>query len=280
MGTLMSPVQLAAASSAVLTEFERLLANPRIVARPRSKQWQFLRHCLSVALGGESADFACSPQQAVQYRFEVEDKLRRYYLSPGRALPFVFRLTHLRTARSLNLVDDDYPQANGYALLVSIDARDAAPHEENIRDVLERVVNDATDAEWAVYKALPDIDLGPLDRCFIPDSPAYKRIQFIATRHHARRWTISAPETNPSTKRVIDIRVLKLERDCAEVRSKEYWYLRWYSLKDGDYSDVEWRETNVQKYMVVRRDGRWLVEANFYPPPRGSAPHRKSVLVG
>lgn len=279
MSAYLPAYQLAAVAGEVAEEFERLMTNPRIVSRPRSKQWQFLRHCLAVTLRRTSADFACSAQQAVQYRFEVEDRLHRYYLLPGRPLPFVFRLMHLRTALSMNLTDETYPQSNGYVLLVSRDAREAIMTEDT-RDVLERVVNDATDAEWAVYYRLPDLDLEPLERGFLVGGPAYKRIQFVASRHHERRWTIAHPSTNPSTKRVIDVRVLKLERDHAEVRTKEYWYLRWYSLAKGDYAQIEWRETNIQKYMLVRQGDRWLVDANFYPPPRGSAPYRKSVLVG
>ncbi|MEZ4302535.1 MAG: hypothetical protein R3B70_46835 [Polyangiaceae bacterium] len=261
----------------VTDEFERLLANKRIVIRPKSKQWMFLRHCFSVLLAGKSSDAAYTKQQALQYRFEVEDRLRRYYLSPGRPVSFVFRFMHIDKALSLGLVDDAYPNANGYVLLV---AEEGLEIDDGVGDVLERVVADATDAEWAVYQALPDLLLLPLETCFVVDGPAYKRIRHLAERHHDRRWTLKRPESNPSTKRVLDVKVVKIEGDRGLVRTKEYWYLRWWSLDKNDYAKVDYRETNMQTYVMVRRDGRWMVEENIYPPPRSSTPHRKSVVVG
>lgn len=281
MGAYMTPAQIAARAAEVCTEFERLLANRKIVMRPKSKQWAFLRHCFSVVLDGQSTDFSCTKQQALQYRFEVEDRLGRYYLSPGRSLPFVFRFIHVDRALSLNLVEEAYPSANGYVLLVTEDEHVAAGFDErDIKSVLERVVTEATDAEWAVYLKLPEVDLLPLERCYLVGGAAYKRIQHLAERHHARRWTISLPENNPSTKRMLDIKVVKIESGQAVVRTKEYWYLRWWAVDKGDYAKVDYRETNMQTYIVVQRDGRWLVEQNIYPPPRGSAPHRKSIVVG
>jgi hypothetical protein len=139
---------------------------------------------------------------------------------------------------------------------------------------------DWRDAEWAVYRALPSVVLLPLERCFLVDGSAYKRIRHLAERHHERRWTIAEPNNNPSTKRVLDIKVVQIEGGRALVRTKEYWYLRWWSLDKNDYAKVDYRETNTQTYVMVRRDGRWLVDENIYPPPRGSTPHRKSIVVG
>ncbi len=279
MATYLRPEQLSAVASEVREEFEQLMRSRRVVGRRQSKQWLFLRHCFEVAISGASQDFPCSPQQAVQYRFEVDDKLRRYYLTPGRSIPFILRLIHIRTALSLSLVDENYPSANGYVLLVSADSFDAVDTESQ-RELIERVIAEATDAEWQAYVHLPEVHLAPLERCFVIDGSAYRKVQFIVQRHHQRRWTISQPHTNPSTKRLMDVRVLKIDKGLAEVRTKEYWYLRWFDLGKRDYARIDWREASYQRYTVVRHDGRWLVESNEYPPPRGSAPYRKKILVG
>jgi hypothetical protein len=280
MGAYLTPAQIGARAEAVTAEFERLLATKKLVLRPTSKQWTFLRHCFSVLLGGESRDAAYTRQQALQYKFEVEDKLRRYYLAPGRAVPFVFRISHLEKALALSLIEDGYPSANGYVLLVAEPGAVAAADHGAISDVLERVVTEATDAEWAVYQKLPDVELAALERCFVVTGSAYKRIRHLAEQHHNRRWTIAKPDNNPSTKRVLDVKVIEIEPERARVRTKEYWYLRWFSLDANDYAKVDYRETNVQTYIMVLRDGRWLVEDNIYPPPRSSTPHRKTVVVG
>lgn len=281
MSAYLSAAQIAARAVELTAEFERLLASPRIVMRPKSKQWAFLRHCFDIVVAGRSADHDCTPQQALQYRFEAEDRLRRYYLAPGRPVAFVFTLMHAHRARALELVNEDYPVANGYVLLVTEDRTgQRADDPTDVRDVLERVVADAGEAEWAVYQRLPAVELTPLERSFRAGGPAYRRIQHLAERHHERRWTLTEPHNNPSTKRLIDVKVVKLRGDHAEIRTKEYWYLRWYALDRRDYAQIDWRETNTQTYILTRSGSRWLVEDNIYPPPRNSTPHRKGMVVG
>lgn len=280
MGAYMTPTQIATQSERITAEFEKLLTNRRLVMRPKSKQWAFLRHCFSVALKGRSADFPCTHLQALQYRFEVDDKLGRYYLSPGRPLPFIFRFMHFSRALSLNLVEETYPSANGYVVLVTEDEHEVATLSEDVTDVLERVVTEGTDAEWTVYQRLPEVYLAPLERCFAVDASAYKRIKHLAERHSQRQWSITQPENNPSTKRVLDVKVVSIERGRASVRTKEYWYLRWWDVSKSDYINIEYRETNAQTYILVKHGSRWLIEDNIYPPPRNTTPHRKSIVIG
>lgn len=262
-------------------EFDRLLARRSVVHRPRSRQWSFFRHCFEVTTGHARGDFACSKAQALQYKFEVEDRLQRYYLSRGEAMPYLFRLMHRAKALEHGFVDDEYPTANEYVLLVAANCG-ATPKFDprETRDVIERVVIDAIDAEWTVYRSLPDMNLVPLDGVFLDDGAAYQRIRHLAERHHERRWTIRRPDRNPSTKRVLELRVLKLTETEAWVRTKEYWYLRWFSEKTNDYAQVDYRETNRQKYVLVNCNGSWLVQDNIYPPPRAQTPHRKRIVVG
>jgi hypothetical protein len=281
VGIYMTPAQITARAEEVSVEFQKLLLNKRVVMRHGSKQWAFLRHCFSALLSGTASDYPCTKAQALQYRFEVEDRLSRYYLSPGRPLPFIFRLIHIDRALSLDLIDVTYPCTNGYVLLVTEDQAGAGRHDrQETNEILERSVTEAADAEWAVYGKLPEVDLVPLDRSFLVGGPAYKRIQHLAERHRERRWTLAQPENNPSTKRVLDIKVVRVEDQRAFIRTKEYWYLRWWDLGKGDYAKVDYRETNVQTYILVPSGGKWVVQENIYPPPRNSAPTRRRIIVG
>lgn len=282
MSVYLAPEELNLRVAELREEFERLLKRPSIARRPNSRQWLFLRHCFEVTVRGANGDFPCDKVHASQYKFEAADRLRRYYLARGEPPRFIFQIVHRDDALDRGLVDETYPCANGYVLLVVTDGQEAKLRRDTRieRELLERVVTEATDAEWAVYMKLPEVDLSPLDPVFLPDGSARQRIKHLVERHHERQWTIRHPESNPSTKRILDISLLKLEENEAWVRTREYWYLRWFSLKLGDYAQIDYQETNTQKYILVRRKGKWLVEANIYPPPTAQAPHRKKVVVG
>lgn len=255
-------------------ELERLLARRAVAARPNARQWQFLRHCLQALTTGRSAAFPCDTAKAAQYRFEVDQGLARHYAMKGQPIKFLFELRHGARAMREGTIDEHYPQSNGYVLLVS-DVR--APYlttsERETRALLERVVADAMDAEFAVYRALPKIDLSPLKGVFVVGAPAYKRIQHLAEQHHRRRWTI-ANHNNPSTRRLMAIKDIELLGDEAKVRTEEYWYLRWWSIRERKNTHV-YCQRSFQRYILVRDKDRWLVEHNIYPPPRGSAARRR-----
>jgi hypothetical protein len=154
------------------------------------------------------------------------------------------------------------------------------PKDHETREYLERVVAEAAAAEWSVYKKLPEVDLLPLEGWILPDGGSYKRIKHLAERHHERKWTLASPFNNPSTYRLMDARVVKLSSDEAWVRTTEYWYLRWWSVSARDYADVDYRETNPQKHVIVRRGQLWLIDDTIYPPPRTITPHRKKIVIG
>ena len=263
-------------------EFDRLLSRQNFARRSRSKQWVFLRWCFDALIGGGNLDAPFEPHQVLQYKFEVEDRLRRYYQAPGGAVRLIFQLMHFRRALALHLVNEAYPRTNGYVLLVTEQVDDtsvADAHDHETREYIERVVTESIDAEWAVYKRLPEIDLSPLDPWFLRDGPAYRRIQQLAERQNERRWTLQAPQNNPSTKRLLDIELIRIVGDEAWVRTKEYWYIRWWSIRKSRYA-VSYRETNTQKHILVLRQNAWHVEHNIYPPARTVAPNRSAVIIG
>jgi len=257
--------------SEIKSEFERLFQSKRFAVRTKAKQWEFFRHCFNVLMGEEQGDFPCDRQTAAQYKFEVANRLGKFYQLPGARIRFVFTLVHKNEADDFGASDTDYPAANEYMVLVSQNYAQPEAAQER-RAILERVVTDAIDAEWAVYKKLPELDLQPLEGAFDPEGPAYKRIQNVAVAHHKRQWTISNP-LNPSTRRLIDIKVHRASTTSAEVRTVEYWYLRWWSEEKQDYTYI-YNETNRQRYFLVWQDGQWLVKENIYPTPRASTPRR------
>jgi hypothetical protein len=258
----------------IRAELEGLLARPGVAPRPNATQWRFLRHCLDALLRGESVDFPCTKSKATQYRFEINERLGRFYARHGDPVKFAFELRHISHAIHAGLVDEDYPCANGYALVISdIRAPYLSAPERETRALLERIIADAGDAEFAVYRALPAIDLAPLAGLFLKEGHAYRRVLHTAEQVHRRNWTISNPN-NPSTHRLISVKVVRVGAAEAEVRTEEFWYVRWWSL-DKRKNAYVYHERNFHKYLLVREAGPWLIDYDIYPPPRESASRRK-----
>ena len=269
MSIFLAKMEIEQQAGEIRRSFERLLSSKRVAPRPRSRQWTFLRHCFDVLMGEAEGDFPCDERTAAQYKFEVSDKLRRYYLSPGEPVSFIFSLAH--RGREGEWLPEDYPGANGYVLLVTRNAPGTTSQHETAM-VLERVVADAVDAEWAVYVKLPELDLSPLEGVFDSEGSAYKRIRMTAESHHRKGWIISNPQ-NPSTRRLVDVKVDKILPASARARTQEYWYLRWWSIEKNKYVYI-YNEMNRQAYFLVRRGDSWLVRDNFYPRARTSTPLR------
>lgn len=259
--------------------FDTLMDNRGLAIKKDAAQWRYFRECLERTLGGPAEAFAGRPSQVTQYKFEIEDKLRRLYLRGGQPFNFVFRLVSHRDAwREQLVVDENYPETCGYYLLVR-DRRNSAGSDltpataATSRALIEMVVAACIDAEFEAYQALPAIDTAKLLRWFASDGPAYQDLMHTLTRVARRGWILTNPQ-NPSTKRLLAITVRELRDSRAVVRTTEYWYLRWWSTIEEKYP-YPYRETNRQTYILTERGGDWLVQENIRPPPLSSTPHRK-----
>jgi len=258
---------------------ESLLNTKALVGKPRAKQWRFFRHIVHrlFDLKHSSSFDQITSVQAAQLKFEVEDSLRRFYLRPGRPVHFVFGLVH--RSKIGDYISDDpqkYPALAGYCLLVcemgdELDAKSCSPVDR--KSYLERVIAEAVDAEFQAYQTLPGVNPSPLYSWFYPDSPAIKEILNLLYRHQKKGWVISN-DMNPSTKRLLKIKVKTIARDEAVISTMEYWYLRWWDLNKTSYT-YPYRETNRQIYILKKKSGKWKVFENQRPAPRTSVPHRR-----
>ncbi|MGH9886056.1 MAG: hypothetical protein ACREBE_11035 [bacterium] len=240
----------------------------------------FLRACFARLMNETTEDLLVEPRKAAQYRFEIERRLRTYFQAAGPPLAFVFLLTDRGTAVRQGFVGEDYPATSGYVLLVTHARPEvvAQPSEQGLREFLVRLVEDAARAEFAAYAAMPAVNLSLLEGLFVPDGSAYRRIQNIVEQRAKDRWTIRVPEYNPSTMRVLSVRVSELSGTTATVYTQEYWYLRWWSEIENHYAYI-YNETNHQRYLLAHVGDRWLVDANIYPPPRATTAKRRARTV-
>lgn len=266
-------------SARCLAEMEAILAAKSFAGKPKARQWRFFRDAVGRLFRGNGhSEFDGLPRvQAAQLKFEVEDKLRRFYLRPGRPPEFVFTLVHESELSAYGIDDAGaYPRLAGYSVLVRdlgeerVGLTDAAT--EDVQPYLERVVATCVDAEFAAYAALPEIKLDEVGRWFCEDGPAYREIMNLVARHSQRGWVITNP-MNPSTKRLLAVKVKRAANGEALVATTEYWYLRWWGTKEMSYV-YPYRETNHQLYVLHKEPGGWRVYENLRPPPRSSVPSR------
>ncbi|TAN45841.1 MAG: hypothetical protein EPN22_01470 [Nitrospirae bacterium] len=258
-----------------------ILDTKPVVGKRTSKQWRFFVDCFRrlVDSSAPSEFDGISSTQAAQFKFEVEDKLRRFYLRPGSLPDFLFSIMH-KSNVPLYTVDshDEYPCLAGYCMLI----RDVSGERREITDnnktdlkvYFERIIAEANDAEFRAYASLPELKTDELNKWFYTGSPAIKEIINVLTRHHKKGWVISNP-LNPSTKRLLSIKVKKIKNNEAVINTMEYWYLRWWDTTDKSYV-YSYRETNRQKYILRKEGAAWKISENLRPMPRASVPYRWS----
>jgi hypothetical protein len=258
--------------------FAKLLENRAIVIRRKAKQWQFAQVCLDRLLGDDDASLfdTCQPVTLAQYKFEVEFKLRKFYLRPGQAQDFVFALMHQKNLAMYG-IDEKYPALAGYCMLVrdmtgSTDETFSSFVQGDITSYFEKIISEAVDAEFYAYKALPEIKTESVEKYFYLDGPGYVEIMTYLSRHKERGWILSNP-FNPSTKRLMSVKLKKIKGAEALLTTDEYWYLKWWDSQQEKYTYV-YRETNRQHYVLLCRNGEWKVWQNLRPSPRTSNPRR------
>jgi len=260
--------------------FSTLLSAKVLVAKPKAAQWRFLRCCfdrLFMPGGATEFDMISKPRSA-QLKFELENKLKWFYLSPGKSLKYALSMIH-KSRLSIYGFDqnENYPDLAGYCLLIRKINEDAScPQPDDIPELksyLERVVIEGADAEFRAYSSLPEIREEELYTWFHPQGPAIKEILLILHRHSIKGRVINNP-FNPSSKRIIRFKVDRIGKEECLVRTTEYWYLRWWNTHQQDW-DYPYRETNIQKYVLKKHDGKWKIFQNLRPAPRTSAPLRQ-----
>lgn len=135
---------------------------------------------------------------------------------------------------------------------------------KNFFDQIIDVVRNGAKEEFDAYKKLPKIYQVGLDKYFTKNGSAKHRILNVLKKSGGRGWVISN-EGNPSTYEGLEAKVTKFSGDSAQVITTEYWYLRWYCIKEEKYKYI-YNVKNKQDYVVLRLpNGIWKIEVNAYP---------------
>jgi hypothetical protein len=274
----LTPSEIEEREREIRNAFRDLMATPGLVGRPDALQWQFLRQCLERLFDPRSSTgFSETPRRKLaQYKFEVQDRLRRYYLQSDELLEYLFTIVHRRDMASRGIEEpDDYPDLRGYGLLVrQLETPEDTLERGDLCDYMERFVKEAGEAEFEAYQRLPEVDMEPLEEMFVADGPAYRDILTQLERLSQKRWVVTEPEYNPSTWRLLSVEVVEIEETIAEVETTEYLYLRWWDQLRERYVQPR-RETTDHIYILKRTDEGWCILDDIFPPPKTEALHRK-----
>lgn len=130
---------------------------------------------------------------------------------------------------------------------------------------IQKLIEGAIKSEYFVYRQLPKITLEKLEKYFDINGGAYKRINNLAVQHSQKEWVLSN-KNNPSTYLILDIQIKPDEDNGYIANTKEYWYLRWYSLREHKYRHI-YNETNDQLYKIKNINGTYKVTDNIYSMP-------------
>lgn len=133
----------------------------------------------------------------------------------------------------------------------------------SLEEKLADVVRNANDAEFNAYKTLPEIQTGELEKYLDIEGTAYKRILNILVRHSKKKWVINN-DRNPSGYKCYKILIKSINKNEAIIKTREYWYLRWYSLTENKYRKI-YNIENEQTWTLAFDGNSWKVSDTYYP---------------
>jgi hypothetical protein len=242
-------------------DFDRLLKTKQIVGRREALRWCFFRHCFDVLTGMKAGDFVCSQKQARDYKFRIKQSLDKHNRKTVMAKPsqFTFHLEEIGKKNRLLGNDADYPNSNGYLLLV-LWRSSSPPITPDMENIFYKVIDRAINAKYELYHNLPRLRWDLLEDCFATGGPAYRQIIDRINRHQSEGAVISN-EDNQSHKKLLELKVHRLWENKAEVSTKEFWHLHWWSSAQNTYTK-EYKGVTLQAYTLTKNNNHWLIESN------------------
>jgi hypothetical protein len=275
----LSVAEVAERADGIRAALDALLLRRSLVGKPSSEQWRFFASCgEKLLLPDRTTEFdGLDPSRAARLKFEVEDRLRRFFRRPGDYGGYVFTLVHGEKLPGGLAAFRPYPSVAGYCLLVqeAAPARvSAADRPDEERSFVERAISGGVGAEFRAYAALPGVRKEEIDRRFFHDGPAHRDIVNLLIRHKARGWVISNAR-NPSAMELIDVVVQRVDGEDAVAYTTEYWNLSWWDENRNAYA-CRYRGTSRQIYTLRRDDREWKVFRNVRSVPRSNASHGRT----
>jgi len=127
----------------------------------------------------------------------------------------------------------------------------------------KQLILKANVAEFEMYKKIPVANFKGLLPYFIKNGPAYNQIYKLVSKQIKRGVSLK-DDKNPSYFELLEVEILKKESTAVRIKTKECWYLKWYS-KDENVDVKYYNNNNTQLYLLNRTDEGWKIRVNHYP---------------
>lgn len=126
-----------------------------------------------------------------------------------------------------------------------------------------KVIEDANQVQFEMYRTLELKDSLILDNFYTKMGSAKKAIITVIKQNSTKPRRINLPLDNPSFYKIFTKQVLTIDSDVATVKTTEHWFLKWYNIETNKY-EVSYDVKNEQFYELMKQDGRWKIDHNFY----------------
>lgn len=166
-----------------------------------------------------------------------------------------------RTLNTLNKMVRFVGVSDWDVFVETIDSQEVKAQKAASDDALVlSAVKKFIDAEFKVYAALPKADFSFLEGICLGKSGAWLRVQEAVMSNESQNRCISNP-FNPSTVDVLEAEIVRLEGDYAQVKTKEYWLLCWWSTEQNRYVQ-RFKDINEHFYVLTKTTEGWRVKTN------------------
>ena len=133
-------------------------------------------------------------------------------------------------------------------------------NNENPKEKIIEIVKNAIRREYLMYSNLPKIDENFLSDTYIKNSSSYNMILDVLVDKSKKKQILSNP-FNPSTCEILEIEVKKLEKNYAQVYTKEFWLLCWWDTSKKKYVK-RYKVISDHFYVLNMINEKWMIKTN------------------
>lgn len=166
-----------------------------------------------------------------------------------------------RTLNTLNKMVRFVGATSWDTFVDDVDAHQTKQQATTSDDILiVLLVKKFIESEFKVYAALPKSDFSFLDNICLENYAAWLRVHDAVASYQNQNRCISNAY-NPSTVEILETDIVRLEADYAQVKTKEYWLLCWWSTEQGRYVQ-RFKDINEHYYVLTKTPEGWRVKTN------------------
>jgi len=118
------------------------------------------------------------------------------------------------------------------------------------------LIRQAMTLQFQTYFNLPLVQSKLLSTLFIAQETAFREIVHNLLLAKERNWTINNLN-NPSSNDLIDCTIKQINSNTAQIITKEYWLLWWWSSLENKYAYIH-KEVSEHIYLLQKINNQWL----------------------